>query len=188
MGLFKQAEFVIFDVETTGLSPRLGDRIIEIAALKVKDLEEVERFHSFIDPQRELSYGAFLVNGITSQMLEGAPKTNQVLPRFVEFLGKACLVGHNIKFDLSFLNNELSLIGHPLPGENMILDTLRMARRLLPGIGRYSLLNVAYSLAIDIGQTHRAMADVELTYDVFRRLLEIADRKDVCNFEMLLSL
>ena len=175
----KKQEFIIFDVETTGLSPRWGDRIIEIAALKVKDLKPVGEFYSFVDPQREISFGAFQVNGITSEMLMGAPTSEEILSRLLKFIGRAALVGHNIKFDLSFLCYELSLMGKWLREETVVIDTLKMARGLLPHLSRYPLWFIADSLGITRKQEHRAMADVKLTFEVFLRLIKTMGKKDI---------
>lgn len=183
-----KTEFVILDVETTGLAPSAGDRIIEIAALKIKDGQPADRFYSLVDPLRPISYGAFLVNQISAQMLEGAPSANQILPKFLQFLGKTCLVGHNIQFDISFVAHELSLAGDQFPNDVAALDTVRMARYLLPDLGRYNLASVAQSLAIEVEQRHRAMADVELTWQVFRYLLQAAQRQDINDLGTLLRL
>ena len=179
MNDIKEKEFVIFDVETTGLSPASGDRIIEIAALKINGLRPVEKFYSFIDPERELSFSAFQVNGITEEMLLGAPTSREVLPRFHDFLQGAAIVGHNIRFDLSFLCYELSLIERKLGEDTVVIDTIRMARHLLPHLGRYPLWFVAHSLGIRRTQAHRAMGDVELTYEVFRRLIEAKGERNL---------
>lgn len=178
-------EFVIFDVETTGLSPAEGDRIVEIAALKIKGLVPQEKFYSFVNPEREISFGAFQVNGITPEMLMGAPKSREILPRFFNFLGDAAIVGHNIGFDLGFLCSELSLLGKQLKEETVIVDTLKMARHLLPQLGRYPLWSVATALGIRKSQAHRAMADVELTYEVFRRLVEAKGERSLSEIGVL---
>lgn len=175
----RKQEFVIFDVETTGLSPHGGDRIVEIAALKIKNLTPVDKFYSLIDPEREVSFGAFQVNGITSEMLMGAPKSSKVLPRFMEFIGSAGLVGHNVKFDLNFICHELSILGLSLDEKALIIDTLKLSRNLLPQIGRHPLWLVAQTLGVKKNQKHRAMADVELIYQVFSKLIELAEGKDL---------
>ncbi|MFH1361009.1 MAG: exonuclease domain-containing protein [Candidatus Omnitrophota bacterium] len=181
-------EYIIFDVETTGLSPALGDRVIEIAALKVKNFRPIEKFHSLVDPQREISYGAFLVNGIMQEMLDGAPLAKDVFPRFLEFAGSRCLVGHNIGFDLSFLNQELSLLGQKAVVSNAAIDTLKMARSLLPSLGSYSLWMVAQALGVGQKQRHRALEDVYMTFEVFERLMRCAKEKSLATPKTLLML
>jgi DNA polymerase III subunit alpha, Gram-positive type len=185
---FHDTEFVIFDVETTGLSPRLGDRIIEIAAVKISGLKPVAQFQSLVDPQREISFGAFLVNGISQEMLRGAPTSEEVLPMFLEFLGHSSLVGHNIGFDVSFLSHELGFFGQTIPEDIVFLDTVRLARKLLPDLGIYRLWAIAQGLGIETVQQHRAMPDVELTLKIFLKLLEIADRRDIYDLSGLSAL
>jgi len=183
---FHDTEFVVFDVETTGLSPKSGDRIIEIAALKIRGLKPVESFSSLVDPERELSYGAFLVNGISEEMLDGAPAAEDVIPDFLDFAGSACLVGHNIRFDLAFLDYELFRLDRRDSKAYPHVDTLRMSRRLLPGLARYSLQSVARSFGIMRPQQHRAMSDVELTSEIFHRLLHIAGEEGIQDTPSLL--
>lgn len=187
MNLWQEKEFVIFDVETTGLSPRKGDRIVEVAALKIKDFEIVDRFETLIDPGRPLSFGAFLVNRITSEMLLGKPLAKDILLDLLDFLGEAILVGHHIQFDLSFLNYECLLAGKsPIHGR-YFLDTARMGRMFLPGLRSYSLGSLARALEVECLRQHRAMIDVELTLGVFRKLIEIASGSNFRNFDHLLQ-
>jgi DNA polymerase III subunit alpha, Gram-positive type len=183
---FSDIDFVIFDVETTGLSPANGDRMIELGALKVRGTQVIDRFYSLIDPQRPLSYGAFLVNGISTEMLEGAPVAAEVLPKFLRFLGGAVLVGHNVNFDLGFLNAELERSELAWRQGYSVLDTRRLARWLLPDLRSYRLQNVSYALAIEDFQQHRAMSDVEMTRQVFAQFLEMAFRRDVATLKQLL--
>ena len=175
---FQKRTFVIFDVETTGLSAKFGDRIVEIGALKVQDLKPVEKFHALVDPERPIYYGAFEVNRITTQMLSNAPRISQVLPDFLDFLGEATLVGHNIQFDINFLYNEINLCQLSFDREFDRVDTIRLARVLLPQLGRYPLWRVADALGIQENQKHRAMADVEMTFEVFKRLIRLAQEKN----------
>src|SRR3989338_1633845 len=184
MDLLK-TEFCIFDVETTGLSPVDGDRIVEIATIKVSSLKSVARFHSLINPEREIPFGASEINGITNEMIADAPKSREVLPAFLEFLGDAVIVGHNVKFDLSFLCYELSLLGRWLREKTTVIDTLKMARNLLPQRGRYPLWSVADGLGIKWDQEHRAMSDAELTVEVFLRLVKTMGKKDMVDIGIL---
>ncbi len=175
----KLTEFVIFDVETTGLSPLDGDRIVEIAALKVKGTKVVDKFYSLVNPQRSMPAEATLVNNITEEMLAAAPAAADVLPRMIQFIGGACVAGHNVRFDLNFLCFELSLIGRRLHDQTPAIDTLKMARELLPYLSNHKLAYLARSLGVVVRETHRAMADVELTVAVFVRLMEMAGDKNL---------
>jgi DNA polymerase III epsilon subunit family exonuclease len=179
MSALEEKEFIIFDVETTGLSPSFGDRIVEIAALKVKGLKPVERFHSLVNPGRPISLAAFEVNRISDQMVAKAPCIHDVLPSFLTFIGQTTLVGHNIRFDLGFLYHELEIAGLSLGHAVESLDTIQIARRVLPDLRRYPLWLVADTLGIKENQKHRAMADVELTFEVFCRLLRMASEKNI---------
>ncbi len=178
-------EFVIFDVETTGLSPRWGDRLIEIAGLRLKKMKPVGRFESLVNPRRLISPGAMAVNGISQDMVDGAPAADEVLPRFLAFARGACLVAHNARFDVGFLNSELSLTGGRLDLEAPVIDTLKMARLLLPGLGRYSLAVVARFFGAVQQQTHRAMSDVMLTYEIFAPLLSLAGERKINDIQDL---
>jgi len=175
----KLAEFVIFDVETTGLSPTDGDRIIEIAAVKVKSGQVVDKFYSLVNPQRSIPSQATMVNNITDEMVANAPLAADVLPQMIHFIGGACVTGHNVRFDLNFLCYELSLTGRRLHDQTPAIDTLKMARELLPYLSNHKLAYLARSLGVVVDQTHRAMADVEITVGVFLRLMEMAGDKNL---------
>ena len=175
----KEKDLIVFDVETTGLSPQTGDRIVEIAALKVRNLKSIDKFYSLVDPQREIPLGASQVNGISKEMLGGAPTSRKILPDFFKFVDGCAIVGHNVEFDLNFLCYELSLVGMYLNDQTTVIDTLKMSRQLLPHLGRYPLWSVAQSLGIKQEQKHRAMSDVELTFDVLRGLCKVMGDRDV---------
>jgi DNA polymerase III epsilon subunit family exonuclease len=177
-----EVEFVIFDVETTGLSPLNGDRIIEIAAKRYKSLQEVDSFQSLVNPERPVSYGAYLVNHISDEMLIDAPKSKAVLKKFYSFLKGSCLMGYNVNFDVGFLNNELSFINKSLPKNLPIVDILKISRATLPNLDHYSLLNVSYYLGVQESQMHRASEDVELTFGVFCKLLKMLESQGIVDF------
>ncbi len=180
--------YIIFDVETTGLSPAYGDRVVEIAAVKLQDMKIVDQFHALVNPEREISFRAYLVNGITPEMVQDALKAEDVFPSFLQFIGSSTLVGHNVKFDTAFLSNELALIGERQKRKWKTVDTLRMARGLRPGLSSYSLLSVAQSFQIKKNQEHRALSDVYLTYDIFCRLMELAAEKALNEDHLLVRL
>ena len=183
----KLAEFVIFDVETTGLSPTDGDRIVEIAAVKVKGSLIVDKFYSLVNPKRSMPSQATLVNNITDDMLVNAPMAEDILPQMIHFIGGACVAGHNVRFDLNFLCYELALIGRRLNDQTPAVDTLKMARELLPYLSNHKLAYLARSLGVVVDQTHRAMADVELTVAVFLRLMDMAGDKNLQKASIFLN-
>jgi DNA polymerase III subunit epsilon len=181
-------EFVIFDTETTGLDPRNGDRIVEIAAIRFKAGQSLGEFRSLVNPGRQVSPQAFEVNKISPDMLKDAPKIEAVLPGFLDFIQGSCLCSYNLAFDLGFLDNELKLAGLGALENPALVDILTMSRKLLPGLERHALWFVAKSLGIENKQEHRAFADVELAWGVFKRLNVMLQSKGVNNFGNFLSL
>ena len=181
----KATEYVVFDVETTGLSPIDGDRIIEIAAIKVKNGKMGDTLESFINPERALSPEAQKINHITQDMVQDAPTSKEFLPTMIDFIGGACVVGHNVGFDLKFLCYELSLAGRRLKDETPAVDTLKLSRELIPHLTSHRLSNVAQYLGITIKETHRALVDVELTVGVLNHLLELAWDQKIKTFAQL---
>lgn len=175
-------EFTIFDTETTGLEPQSGDRIVEIAAIRFKAAQRIGTFQTLVNPHRPVSDAAFAVNKITEQMLLGAPEISEVIPKFLNFIKGSCLCSYNAGFDLEFLNNELRLLGAPLLEDTIVVDALKMARRLLPGLERYALWFVAKNLGFKQEQMHRAFSDVELTLGVFNKLKDISYAKGISDF------
>lgn len=177
-----EVEFTIFDTETTGLNPISGDRIVELAALRVKGQARIAQFDALINPQRLISPEAFAVNKITPEMLQGAPGIAEVLPDFLAFIQGSCLCSYNAEFDLSFLNNELKLIGQEAITDMVVFDVLTMAKRLLPGLARYALWFVAQRLEVKLTQVHRAFSDVEMAWEVFSKLKIICQQKGITGF------
>jgi len=183
-----EVEFTIFDTETTGLDPESGDRIVEIAAVRLKHGERSAIFQSLVNPGREISLAAFSVNKITSEMLEKAPEMARVMPEFLVFIKESCLCSYNASFDLGFLKHELKLIGGVFPKEIVIIDVLKMARRLLPELERYALWFVAQKLGIKMQQEHRALSDVEMTLSVFNRFKDMLSQKCITDFKIFSNL
>ncbi len=175
----KDTEFVVFDVETTGLSAQDGDRIVEIAAMKVKNGKVIDKFYSLVNPKRVVPPEATRINNITEDMVAQAPTANEVLPKMVSFISGACVAGHNVRFDLGFLSYELALMGRKLNESTPAVDTLKMAKDLLPYLSNYRLSYLARSLGVTVNETHRAMADVDLTVQVFIRMMEMASEQNL---------
>jgi DNA polymerase III epsilon subunit family exonuclease len=180
--LIEDVDFVIFDVETTGLNPAGGDRICEIAAIKQRGTRELERFNSLVNPGFPMPTDAQEIHHIGDDLLARAPNSNSVLPRFLDFIKGSVLTGYNVGFDLGFLENELGLVGKKVIPSTPVIDILKMSRRLFPEQQSYSLANVSRALAIEVPQIHRAMADVELTARVFAVLLKRLSAHKISDF------
>jgi len=177
-----EIEFTIFDTETTGLDPNSGDRVVEIAAIRFKGKDKLGEYQALINPRREISEAAFRVNRISQEMLEGSPDIKKIMPEFLNFIKDSCLCSYNAGFDMEFINNELKLL-HQVPLEDcVVIDILKMSRRLLPGLERYALWFIAEHLGFKNKQEHRALADVELTLGVFYKLRSILDNKGITDF------
>ncbi len=181
-------ELVIFDTETTGLDPSSGDRIVELAALKFKGLEKISEFQTLVNPGRPISEAAFAVNKISPEMLKDAPQPKEAIPKFIDFIQGSCLCSYNAGFDLEFLNNEFKILGIPALKDILIIDALKMAKRLMPGLERYALWFVADTLGIKTKQQHRAFSDVELTLAVFNKLKDMLKTNKITDFNKLIGL
>jgi DNA polymerase III epsilon subunit len=182
----ENATIVVFDVETTGLSPRSGDRICEIGAVKLKGAVEFGRFQALVNPERAIPARVTGIHHITDAMVAGAPRFRDLAADFLGFLEGATLAAYNAAFDVAFLNEELKRIGTP-PWDAPPLDILVLARRFLPGM-RHPLWQVAQVLGIPFPTQHRALADVEVTAEVFRRILAKMGEGGMPTLEELLLL
>ncbi len=169
-------EFVVLDVETTGFEPEKGDVILEVAGQKLAGRQKVGEFVELIKPNRIIPADSTAVTGITNEMVQKDGKdAADVLTRFFDFLGSAILIGHNISFDLGFLNAYRKQTGQP-PLTNPTIDTLEIARRYLI-LSNYRLGTVATFLKVPPISAHRALVDVETTREVFFKLIERAKQK-----------
>ncbi len=159
---------IVLDTETTGLDPKKGHRIIEIAAIELDGRKVSKRhFHHYLDPEREVDEEAARVHGFTWDMLRGNLKFADIAASFVAFVDGAELMAHNAPFDMSFINNELLLLGLP-PLQNPVVDTLKLAREMHPG--KKNGLDALCS-RYEIDNTHRtfhgALLDTELLAEVY---------------------
>ncbi len=162
-----EAPLAFLDVETTGLRPDLGDRVVEIAVVRAQGFTEVSRFASLVNPQRRLSPEAMRVNRITPTMVADAPIFSDLLDELLSLVEDAVLVCHNAPFDLGFLQAELRVAGLPI-WDGVTLDTLAFARRQY-WFQRNSLSAIARQLGIRPSGAHRALADALTTQAIFRR-------------------
>lgn len=163
----EEATYVIFDIETTGLSNR-HDEIIEFGAVKVHQHLEVSRLQLFVRPNRAISAFSTQLTGITNAMVANAPTIDEVLPRIVEFLGDSVLVAHNANFDVDFINAVLDARGKPML-TNPVIDTVPLAKMLLPKLKSYSLGGVSryYQINYDEDNAHRADYDANILWQIF---------------------
>ncbi len=162
---------IVFDTETTGLSPRNGDRIIEIGAVKLENGVVVDEFQSLINPGRSIPYQAQAVHGISQAMLHDQPLPAEVFPEFYDFICSATLVAHNAPFDQRFLTAELNLLGLRTP--NKIECTMKLSRRYLSQLPNHRLYTVYRHLGgveDSSMKRHRALDDARMAAFVWLEL------------------
>lgn len=179
----REPTYVVFDVETTGLSV-VHDVIIELAAVKMRNGEIVDRFESFANPHRRVSAKTVELTGITDDMLKGAPEIDDVVNRFLAFMEDGVLVAHNARFDMGFLQEAVKRIGKN-PVINTVLDTLELARFLYPGLKNYRLNTLSSRFSIHLEQHHRAIYDAEATAYLMWKMVTDAVEKGVTNLNQL---
>ncbi|MGH9019231.1 MAG: exonuclease domain-containing protein [Acidimicrobiales bacterium] len=179
--------FAVVDVETTGGGPATNS-LTEIAAAKFRGGECLGTFATLVDPDDTIPPFISALTGITDDMVRGAPSVPGVLPAFVEFVRGAVIVGHNVEFDLSFLNAALEE-NERLPLDNIVVDTLALARRLVPEeVPNCRLATLASAMALDHRPAHRALDDVLATADLLHRLIEDATGFGVLHLGQLVEL
>jgi DNA polymerase III subunit alpha, Gram-positive type len=175
--LLAEDTYVVFDVETTGLSA-VYDTIIELAAVKIHDGEIIDRFESFANPHHRLSATTINLTGITDDMVQNAPEVAEVLKRFHEWVGDAVLVAHNASFDMGFLNVGYKNIGFE-KAKNPVIDTLELGRFLYPEMKNHRLNTLAKKFDIELTQHHRAIYDAEATGYLLLKMLKDAAEKGI---------
>ena len=159
-------DYVIFDLETTGISPNY-DEVIEISALKVKGGEVVDEFNTLVNPGRKIPFGATKVNGITNAMVAEAPAFSHVLAEFLDFAEGLVLVGHNIaRFDMKFIWRDAEQYFGEIPQNNYV-DTLQVARKHLPKMDHHRLVDLAEYYGISSEGAHRALNDCYMNQKVY---------------------
>jgi DNA polymerase III epsilon subunit family exonuclease len=178
----RDTPLAFIDVETNGCSARTGDRVIEVGIVRVENGAVAAEYQQLIDPRRKISPRITELTGITPLMCLGQPTFAQQMPAMLPLLAGAVVVGHNVRFDLSFLYGELRrahvAIAQRL-GRLPVLDTVRMARRRF-GRGGNGLGPLSRRLGIQPVSAHRALADARTTYLVFQELLSTVGGWDLC--------
>ena len=169
-------EYVVFDLETTGLSFE-KDAITEIGAAIYKDGKMERRFQTFVDPKRRLDAKITNLTGITDDMLRGAPEEAQAVPEFLEFCGNRPLVAHNADFDVSFVKAAAQRLG--IQWEPTYLDTLVIAQGLMPGLNKYKLNVVADALSLPDFNHHRAVDDALTVGYMLERFFQMMEEQGI---------
>lgn len=178
-----EATYVVFDVETTGLSA-VYDTIIELAAVKIRDGEIIDRFERFANPHHPLSATTINLTGITDDMVRDAPEVTEVITDFYNWIGEDILVAHNASFDMGFLNVGYKKIGLDR-AMNPVIDTLELARFLYPEMRNHRLNTLAKKFDIELTQHHRAIYDAEATGYLLLRMLQDVKEKNIIFHDQL---
>ena len=176
------SNYVVFDIETTGLSSR-NDKITEIGAVKIRDGIIVDRFSQLINPEKEIPQVVVELTGISNSLVENEPTIEEVIPKFYEFSKDSVLVAHNAKFDISFIRREYK--NNNLEFNHPILDTLVLARATMTHMKRFNLGTLCKNLGVSLVGAHRAVNDAEATAEVFIKLIEKIKRNEEFNFDNL---
>ena len=174
--------YVVFDLETTGFSP-IKDKIIEIGAVKVEHGEITDKFSTFVNPKVPIPFQITQLTSITDQMVIGAPDIETVLPQFMEFIGDAALVAHNASFDVSFIEQNCRY--QDIQPDFTSVDTVAMARILLPTLSKYKLNVVANALHISLENHHRAVDDAGATAEIFVKFIEMLKDRGIYDLAKL---
>ena len=165
-------DYTIVDIETTGLSP-INNEIIELSAIKVRENKVVEKFTTLVKPKAKINPYISSLTGITNEMVKTAPDITKILPEFCKFLQRDCILGHNINFDIRFIQHNL-MKHFDTELNNTSLDTVRLARKYCPNLGSYKLANLATYFDIDSQGHHRALKDCEMTFNLYNKIQEHA--------------
>jgi DNA polymerase-3 subunit epsilon len=161
---------VMLDFETTGLSPAMGDRITEVAALRIVGGRVTERYVSLINCNARIPSFITSLTGITQQMVDGAPPVRRVLPELLDFIGSDTLSAHNASFDEKFLKAEAERLGMA-PAHQALVCSLKLSRRLFPGMPSYKLGVLSSQLGIRFrSAAHRAESDAEVGAELLHHI------------------
>ena len=174
--------FVVFDLETTGFSP-IADKIIEIGAVKVQNGKITEKFSTFVNPKIPIPFRITQLTSITDQMVMDAPDIETILPQFLEFVGDAVLVAHNASFDVGFIEQNMRY--QDMTPDLTSVDTVAMARILMPTLSKFKLNIVAKALNISLENHHRAVDDAGATAEIFVKFIDMLKEREIYDLKGL---
>ncbi|MCM1082336.1 MAG: PolC-type DNA polymerase III [Clostridium sp.] len=169
-------EYVVFDIETTGLSPR-HNNIIEIGAVRIRDGKICDTYSRFVNPEIPIPYSITKLTSINDSMVMDAPTIETVLPEFLEYVGDAVLVAHNASFDTGFIKEFAKRLG--LKCDNTIMDTMTLAHILIPELGKYTLDRLCKQFNVSLEHHHRACDDAAATAEIFIKMLAMIHKRDI---------
>ncbi len=181
-GLGLDGVYVVFDLETTGFSPD-RNKIIEIGAVKVAHGRITDRYSTFVNPETPIPYRIEEITSIRDDMVMDAPKIEEALPDFMKFCEGAVMVAHNADFDMSFIRKNCREQG--IEREFTVIDTVALARVLLPSLNRFKLDTVAKALNIRLDHHHRAVDDAGCTAEIFVKFLEMLTERGIETLEQV---
>lgn len=168
--------YVIFDIETTGFSP-INDGITEIGAVKVVNGSIEGHYSTLVNPEKLIPPKVIELTGITNDMVKDERTISEVLPEFLEFCGDAALVAHNANFDVSFIKEKSRRNGKEI--SPLVVDTLALAKLLLPALKRHKLNQVAKYLKVNLDNHHRAVDDAKATAEIFLKFIKMMKEEDI---------
>ncbi|MDF2545880.1 MAG: PolC-type polymerase [Anaerosolibacter sp.] len=168
--------YVVFDIETTGLSSK-HDGITEIGAVKISEGKVIDHFNMLVNPERAIPSNIVELTGISDEMLRDQPKIEEVLPKFLEFVGENPVVAHNAGFDTSFIKENCHRLG--LSFDNPVVDTLSLAKILMPKLKKYKLNIIATALGVVLKNHHRAVDDAGATAEIFIQFLNLLKERNI---------
>ncbi|MBD8925561.1 MAG: PHP domain-containing protein, partial [[Eubacterium] rectale] len=172
--------YVVFDIETTGFSPE-KNKIIEIGAVKVVEGKIVDRYSTFVNPQVPIPFRIEELTSIRDDMVVSAPTIDVILPDFMEFCKDCIMVAHNADFDMSFIKRNCELLS--IPCNPTIVDTVALARVLLPQLNRFKLDTVAKAVGVSLDHHHRAVDDAACTAEIFVKFIQMLKDRGVDNLD-----
>ena len=174
------ADYVVFDLETTGFSPEVN-RIIEIGAVKVKNGAIVDKFSTFVNPEVPIPFRIEQLTSINDSMVIDAPVIADILPEFMKFCEGCVMVAHNADFDMSFIKKNCQRLD--IPCAPTIVDTVALARVLLPNLNRFKLDTVAKALGVSLDNHHRAVDDAGCTAEIFVKFIAMLKDRGVSTLD-----
>ncbi|MCC8107311.1 MAG: PolC-type DNA polymerase III [Clostridiales bacterium] len=175
-------DFVVFDLETTGFSPQ-NNRIIEIGAVKVQGGKITDKYSTFVNPEVPIPFRIEELTSINDNMVMDSPTIETILPEFMEFCEGCVMVAHNASFDMSFIEENCRRLS--IPCDKTAVDTVAIARVLLPALNRFKLDTVAKAVGVPLGHHHRAVDDAGCTAEIFEKFLDMLKKRGITTLRAL---